>query len=824
MKKIYKFTPIILLLLIGIELFSQGQWQSVVLAEQQWKYLPALNEPPSDWNSTGFDDANWQAGTGGIGYADGDDATVIDPVNSLYLRRAFVVDAEITINRLILDIDYDDAFVAYLNGAEIGRSPNITDSRPLYNSTLLYDREAQMYQGGQPERYFADTSLLITGVNVLAVHILNNGISSSDLSSLVYMHAEINEEGQFYPNTPEWFVAPFIIRNSKLPIVKINTDGQWIPDDPRIVASMGIINNGKDQVNSSDGSFTDYDGRITIETRGQSSQMFPKKSFALETQDEMGENLNVSLLGMPPENDWILYAPYSDKSMLRNALTFEMGGMTDGYSSRMAFCELFINEKYHGVYILMEKIKRDKNRVDIATLNSYENSGDDLTGGYIFKIDKIDDDYIEGISGFKSMPDPSYPNAMDVIYQYYYPKVNDITPTQRSYLKEYIQEAEEVLISSYFDDPDIGYNRYLNTGSFVDFMLINEISKEVDKYRYSNYMHKRKESKGGEIIAGPIWDFNLGYGNVDYWEEGLITSGWLYDDLHPGSWSLVFWWSRLNDDDHFKNLATTRWKYMRQNQWSSANVQAIIDSITGLIDEAQARNYERWPILGEYVWPNYNWQNNSYEDEVTFFSNWLFARLAWLDANFDGRILTPAVSMDLLANNGSSAEYRLTLEDDYFNHSFLNRAHFEVNGTPLTLGIESVHHENASSARIKITHDGFSSIWGTNFTLTIKDSILNGFRPLTTENILVGTDDDPSVTKFDLTLYAASGNIYVKTTMPEMLPERLVIYNSLGQVAGIYPLMQSATNVLPVNLPPDLYIVRVITSSGPVTRKVIISE
>ena len=112
--------------------------------------------------------------------------------------------------------------------------------------------------------------------------------------------------------------------SSNLPIVVINTNGQVIQDDPRISCHMGIIDNGFGNINSVNDSFTGYNGRISIEYRGSSSQSFPKKAYALETQDSLGNNNNVSLLGMPVENDWILYAPYSDKSLMRNFLTFHL--------------------------------------------------------------------------------------------------------------------------------------------------------------------------------------------------------------------------------------------------------------------------------------------------------------------------------------------------------------------------------------------------------------------------------------------------------------------------------------------------------------------
>lgn len=805
---------------------GQGHWQSVILAGQNWKYLPAVSEPPADWMMPGFYDGAWPEGPGGIGYADGDDATTIDRVNSLYLRKTFDLQDDTLINSLLLDIDYDDAFVAFLNGTEIARSFNITAAEPAFNSVLTTDREALMYQGGDPERFVVDTALLVQGENFLAVHILNNGIASSDLSSLAWLHGEINSTEQIYASTPGWFRAPYRFTESRLPLVRIFTGGRPIADDPRIVARMGIIHNGPGQINRFTDPYTDYDGRITIEIRGQSSQMFPKKAYAFETQDSLGENLDVPLLGMPEENDWILYAPYSDKSMLRNAVTFGLARKLDYYASRTVYCELFIDDLYQGVYLMMEKIKADDNRVDIVRMDTSDNSGDALTGGYIFvndKTDKFNSAYIEGVTGFTSSPDPSYPNAKDVIYQYYQPGPYELTAAQKEYITGAIREAEAVLISQGFSDPDTGYNRNFNTGSFVDFMLISEISKEVDKYRYSSYMYKERDSRGGEIFAGPAWDFNLGYGNVDYWPEGLNTAGWLFDDLQPYEWSIVFFWARLMDDPWFRSLATTRWTHLRQGAFSSENIAQMIDSLTGVLDGAWQRNYERWPILGTYVWPNYDWEWNSYGDEVDYFSDWLFARLEWMDANFNDRILEPSAALIPLGHDGYRYHYRVALEDDQFDNARLNRWDFELQSDNPDLYIEQVQYEHAAAARVTVRGANEADIEGAAFSLVVSDGILNGFSPLETRTMQVGSDETIHDGSPDIQVYASSGQLFIRTDKPEALPVSAEVFNTLGQLAASYPLQRSAVNVITAGLPSDIYYVRLVMKGGITMRKVFIA-
>jgi hypothetical protein len=229
---------------------------------------------------------------------------------------------------------------------------------------------------------------------------------------------------------------------------------------------MGIIDNGYGNMNNQYDPFNDYDGFIGIETRGQSSQMFPKKSHGVETRDAEGENLNVPLLGMPEENDWILYAPYSDKSMLRNFMTFYMGSKLDPYCTRMAYCEVIVNNDYKGVYILMEKIKKDENRVNIATLKPEDISGDELTGGYIVSVDKIPPDFVYNEDGWKSYPAPPYPNSMNITFQYYYPDPDDMVSQQKTYIRNYVTSAENALTGSNFSNPNFGYNKYFNDLTF----------------------------------------------------------------------------------------------------------------------------------------------------------------------------------------------------------------------------------------------------------------------------------------------------------------------------------------------------------------------
>ena len=407
--------------------------------------------------------------------------------------------------------------------------------------------------------------------------------------------------------------------SSNLPIVVINTHGQVIQDNPRIVCDMGIINNGFGNINSLNDSFNDYNGKISIEIRGSTSQSFPKKSYALETQHLNGDNNNISILGMPEENDWILYASYSDKSLMRNVLTFNLARKMGHYASRTMYCELVLNDEYQGIYVFMEKIKRDKNRVNISKLDSTSVSGDDLTGGYIVKIDKTTgSDFGSWLSEFPNLGGES------LYIQHHYPESSEMPVEQVDYIKSYVDEFEHAL------DDLTGYSKYINVNSFVDFFIINELSRNADAYRNSTFLYKDKDSNGGKLTMGPFWDFNLAYGNINFC-DGWEVNGWQQEGNCEDIKYSVFWFNRLIDDSSYQNLIKCRWAALRANILHENSISHIIDSVSILLNNAQERNFEKWDVLGTAIWPNY-YVGKTYEQEVEFLKYWIFNRLSWMDS------------------------------------------------------------------------------------------------------------------------------------------------------------------------------------------------
>ncbi|MCH2233396.1 MAG: CotH kinase family protein [Crocinitomicaceae bacterium] len=614
-------------------------WETVVYENDLWNYLVPSSPVDLSWNTFGFDDASWSIGAGGFGYGDGDDNTILPGGTlSVFQRIEFTIFDLSNIEAAILNIDYDDSFVAFLNGVEISRDL-LTGTDPAWNQFSNGLHEAQMYSGGYPNQYVLDNTFLsanlLTGTNVLAVQTHNESTTSSDMSSRVYLHLGITDASSDYGPTPTWFNPPVVLSSSNLPIVVINTVGNvTIPNEPKVSATMGIIHN-ESGLNTIGDPYNEFFGEIGIEIRGSSSSSFPKKAFGLETRGPDSSNYNVSIFDWPSDNDWILYAPYSDKSLIRNVLTYKIGNELGMWAPRTQMVEVVINGQYEGVYVFMERIKQNPGRVNIDKLNYEDTTGVQLSGGYILKIDKTTSG---GIIAWTSPYPQAAPATGPIYYQLHDPEYDTLNPLQLGYIQDYVTDFETALSGPDFGDPLLGYENYIDVNSFIDFMIVNEISKNVDGYRISTFLHKKSDAHGGKLYAGPLWDFNLAWGNANYCEGGL-TTGWeiYFNDVCGGGGALnnPFWWNKLVTDPDYTRALNCRWQELRQTTLHTDTLLAYISEMEIYLSEAADRNFNRWPILGTYVWPN-NFIGSTYVEEINYLRSWLSARLDWMDDNMFG--------------------------------------------------------------------------------------------------------------------------------------------------------------------------------------------
>ena len=428
----------------------------------------------------------------------------------------------------------------------------------------------------------------------------------------------------------------FLFGETDLPILVIDTNGEAIPDEPKIAATLHVIDNGTDEPNRPTLTDADLSTPIAIERRGFSTQTFPKASWGFEVRDENNQDANAELLGMPSEEDWVLYGPWMDRSLIRNVLGYELWGTLGWYTPRTRFCEVYVRDdlndslesSYEGVYVLTEKIKRDTNRVNITKLTPEDNTEPAITGGYLMEMrrpDRLDPDEIaiEISDGF--VLTPVSPNSAR------------ITPAQVAWFTEHITAFETALFAANFRDPRFGYARFIDIDSFVDYMLLQELFKNRDAFHSSTFLYKDREDV---IHMGPIWDLNIAMGYFSF--QGIEgTSGWLLTD-YDGPISRSPWTERLLQDPDFAERYVARWKEIRREFLSSAKLSSRIDAIVAQLDTAQARHFIRWPSLGMTLFPDINFlmfvgpHPDSYRGEILYLKNWLHDRAGWMDAHMTG--------------------------------------------------------------------------------------------------------------------------------------------------------------------------------------------
>jgi len=426
---------------------------------------------------------------------------------------------------------------------------------------------------------------------------------------------------------------------SNLPILVINTKGATIVDEPKIPAKFSLYDRGKGFLNQLTDKPT-LNFWAGIEFRGSTSQadfyFIPgliKKPYGFEIwADSVAmKSQNIALVQMPAESDWVLNASYNDRSFLRDVLAQKLAGDFGLQKSNTRYVEVILNDAYQGIYILMEKIKQGGNRLDLADLMPVDNAGDELTGGYLLKIDKTSgspsrnwtSSYISGGGTGK------------VLFQIEYPKMELITTQQFNYIKNYVNTFEKSLQEESGLKPSAAYRSMMDMPSFVNYFLLTELTRNVDGFRLSTYFYKDKDSKGGKLTMGPTWDYNLSFGNADYY-DGYLPQGWAYNKLEMSEQGRAdyvqtpFWWGKLMRDSVFVNSLKSRWASLRKTTITTQNIFKFMDSTTVVLKEPMQRNFGRFPLYGKKVWPNYYVGNNA-NDELYWMQNWISARIAWLD-------------------------------------------------------------------------------------------------------------------------------------------------------------------------------------------------
>ncbi len=709
----------------------------------------------SVWQSPGFDDSNWSAAHTGLGWgysstvvgddiaADGDLTTEMKGSNaSIYIRIPFEVTDPAEVVTLTLKMKMDDGFAAYLNGSLVATSkapaPLLFDSKSSASSEIRV---------GDPFEFFPldFAGALVAGENILAIHGLNDSLSSSDFLVIPELVGEIQDisagpqPGYFEEPTPG---APNGVLNLAPPnlvqfsmtgraftqnfslelsvpnpgaVIHYTTDGSIptnTPASPSPVYSSPISINGSTMVRakaflpgaiegpgstegymkldpsqanfSSDlpivllhkfspgqppgandsrrvpGFMLIYEpdpetGRATLtgepslgtrcgyRKRGSSSGNFAKYAMALESWNEFDEDVNIRPLGFSAEGDWILNSRFQfDQSLMRNPFLYELSNQIDRWAVKTQFIEIFhdatggdiTSSDYFGVYTFMEKIEPDKGRLDIPSVDPWDNSEPEVTGGYVFKRDRQGVGELTlnaaGSGGTVPLTSP-----------------NEITSAQRTYIQGYLAEMNSALDAPSGINPSTGkhFSEYMDVDAWIDNFWLNILAMDPDWGRLSQYFYKERN---GPVSAGPIWDYDRTMGSDDnrddnprQWDTGNPT--W-YASNYP--WFGKLFGFRSNNQPKPAASSTRpdvmqkvvdRWFELRGSEFGQPNMETIVDGMAAEIREAQARSFARWT---QYPPGSISGQNFSeagttgWERDVSHLKGWLKARSEWIDEQF----------------------------------------------------------------------------------------------------------------------------------------------------------------------------------------------
>ena len=442
--------------------------------------------------------------------------------------------------------------------------------------------------------------------------------------------------------------------SSSLPIIVVSTRGQGVPSSTSYVHfidnSSGKYNYTRDSVKTR--------SYCEIGLHGNYSRDFPKLSYNIKTLDsKWNNNFDTAIVGWPAQHEWAFIANYSDRSLLRNAITQHMySSMGQAYSPRWKHVELILDGVYQGVFLMIEKIKRGKDFVNIAKLDtsaSAPSTGDSLTGGYMIKTDW------KGSTGWFSKYSLPYYSWDRQYFRFYDPTVPD--SFQQMYIQSYFDSFENAIYGRSISASPGNWRNFANEKSIDDYFFIQEITMNLDGYRASFYMYKDRNDRDRHIHLGPVWDFDW-----TMYDNGWLPNfhGWLY----PLGYEASMWWFKLigggsygygKGDAAFKNELKCKWTVYRRNGLSQTSLDRFVDSNVAVLNDAQKRNFREWPEFGVttgILAVSQPVLAPTYIREVDTLKGWIHRRLKWMDKYMFGTcnrdIDPPTVTL-----NGSDTVY-----------------------------------------------------------------------------------------------------------------------------------------------------------------------
>ncbi len=400
---------------------------------------------------------------------------------------------------------------------------------------------------------------------------------------------------------------------ARLPVLRVNVNGQPIEKDVDIAGTIEIYETHTGTLADLDTLTPTHSAPIAFQGRGNFTWSLPKKGYAFELQDGAGHRRALPILGLPAGSDFALYACYTDKTCMRNALVYALGQRLGRWSPRTRYVELIIDGDYRGLYMVWERIRRDITRCDVPKPADSASLGD-LSGGYIFRVE----------AGKGENRD--FTTTSGRIYTYHYPDADAITAEQSMYLRNSVQTLEDNMQAT-----PSAYATWIDEASWVDRGIVEELTNNWDGYVHSIYMTKQSDTDGGRFTMGPLWDFDLAFANGNVTGYNCQTDNWAYKIQRPAPDDVPAYWLALHANADFQHAFKCRWQALRRDAITLATFDAQMAAWKIYTAEARVRDQARWPTVGMMIFPNC-FSHPTYDAEVTALHDWIAARLGWLDA------------------------------------------------------------------------------------------------------------------------------------------------------------------------------------------------
>lgn len=407
--------------------------------------------------------------------------------------------------------------------------------------------------------------------------------------------------------------------NTHLPIVTIDTNGLEIPgeakDGSTINSNIKIYDD-----ETKNNYLTDVPKLITeatIRARGNSSLHFDKKGYLLKFINEDGSENKQEVMGMDSHDEWILNGPFLDKTLIRNYMCYNISAEIMGYAPNVRFCEVFINNEYKGLYLMLESISRsDNGRINVSKYEEKNNYT-----GYIVRIDRGSTDEMQNVNSLikygKLVPETTY---IDIIY----PPKTMLDDKIKLYIERDMSKLDKALYSFDYDEPEYGYENYINTDNFVDYFIINEFTQNYDAGGLSTYLYKDVRGKFNLCV----WDFNNAFDN--YQESSTRERNFEMRDKP--------YFYMLTKDEKFNKKVIERYKELRKTYFSEEYLMNYIDETIAFLGDAIDRNFEVWGYSfdSDYKLLTPSERDlHSYDEAVEQLKKFIKSRCAYLDENIE---------------------------------------------------------------------------------------------------------------------------------------------------------------------------------------------